>query len=347
MATVHQYQGIPSNNLHILFFGTSSFAVPVLQALMEQDYRLVGVVTTPDEPTGRKQILTASPLKSFFLTHRPPMPLPHSGEKMKEGGQSYDASLLQPRALDANFVSRVRSLQPNLFIVAAYGKILPAGLLALPRCGALNLHPSLLPRWRGPSPIQYTILHGDAETGVTIIEMDKLMDHGPIIAKEKIKMENGKITYPQLHDALAEVGAKLLIETLPRWCAGEITPLPQDDTKATYSKIIKKDDGRIDWSRPAEEIERMVRAFNPWPGAWTVWPSTKKIMRLRIEEACTDAKTQEGPLGMVAHYDHAVLWVKTRKGSLGILKILPEGKKSMSVSAFFRGHANILHANLI
>jgi len=226
--------------------------------------------------------------------------------------------------------------EADLYIVAAYGKIIPKDILDKPGYGALNIHPSLLPRWRGPSPIQYTILNGDNETGVTIIKMDEMMDHGPIVAQQRLTIS--KPVYKELKEQLAKLGAELLLETLPKWIKGEITPIPQEDSQATYSKILKKDDGRINWRKPAEEIERMIRAFNPWPGTWTVWPSSEKICRIRIEEAdIIDADAPYGSPGYVWQTDEHPLLIKTGRHSLSVTKLTLEGKKSTDSQSFLRG----------
>ncbi|MFY9462661.1 MAG: methionyl-tRNA formyltransferase, partial [Candidatus Sungiibacteriota bacterium] len=248
----------------ILFLGTPEFALPALQALIDAGYLIVGVVTQPDEPIGRKQVLTPPPVKVL--------------------AEQYDIPVFQPLRLDArDFADKIP--RPDLFIVAAYGKIIPKAILDIPRFGVINIHPSLLPRWRGPSPIQAAILAGDAATGVTIMKIDEQMDHGALIANYKLQITNYKTTYLELHNQLAEAGAKLLIEILPRWVAGEIAPIAQDETHATYCKLLTKNSGRIDWGKPAEEIERMIRAYHPWPGTWTIWKTEVGDRRIRIEEA--------------------------------------------------------------
>ncbi|QQG45264.1 MAG: methionyl-tRNA formyltransferase [Candidatus Sungiibacteriota bacterium] len=323
-------------NIKIVFWGTPEFALPSLEALIKNGYSVAAVITNPDEPIGRSQIITPPPAKVLAQKHK--------------------IHVFQPEKLNAE-TFRNELPEADLFIVAAYGKIIPKDILEIPRYGALNIHPSLLPRWRGPSPIQYTILHGDKETGVTIIKIDELMDHGPIVANYKLlaslklrrsgQVTNYKITCRELQNKLAEIGAELLIETVPKWIRGEITPMPQDDSQATYSKILKKDDGRINWSRPAEEIERMIRAFNPWPGTWTIWPSREKISRLRIEEA--ETAQDEAPAGTPGFVWQTgqKLFVKTGHQNLEIKKLTLEGKKSLVVQDFLRGHPEIAGEVLI
>lgn len=314
----------------ILFVGTPEFAIPALGALLEHNYHIVAVLTNPDEPAGRHHLLTPPPVKICAQKHNIPV--------------------LQPEKITGNemFKKTLEELNPDITIVAAYGKILPADIINLPKYKTLNIHPSLLPRWRGPSPIQYTILAGDTQTGVTIIQLDETMDHGPIVAQLNLKSKISNLNYQTLHDELAKLGANLLIEILPKWIRGEIISIPQDDTKATFSKKLKKDDGRIDWKKPAQEIERMVRAFNPWPGTWTMWPHDGKIYRIRIEEAAfTNEEISSGSAGYVVATDSHSLCVKTGHGCLEIKKFTLEGKKPMSAEAFLRGYPAIIGTSLI
>lgn len=315
-----------NNNIDLLFFGTPEFALPTLQALVDAGCSVVGVVTQPDEPAGRKRVLAPPPVKVCAARHGIPV--------------------FQPEKLDpARFASEIP--QADLFVVTAYGKIVPREILDIPKYGALNIHPSLLPRWRGPSPIQAAILHGDTETGVTIMKMDEQMDHGPIVARQHATCNMQHAAYPELHNFLAEAGAKLLIDTLPKWIAGAITPMPQDETKATYCKLLTKNDGRIDWTKSAEEIERMIRAFQPWPCSWTLWKSGSGLRRIRIEDA--DWIMDEAPdkiPGLVWQDTARPLLVKSGRGVLAIKKLGIEGKKVMDAVAFLRGCPSIIGAVL-
>ncbi len=319
-------------NIKIVFWGTPEFAIPSLEALIKNGYNIVAVITNPDEPAGRKNIITPPPTKMWAEKNNIPV--------------------FQPPVLKIEN-SKLKIPPADLYIVAAYGKIIPKDILDLPKLGALNIHPSLLPHRRGPSPIQYTILNGDTETGVTIIKMDELMDHGPILAQQELEfsiynLQFTKTTYKNLHDELAKLGAELLIETLPKWITGEIKSIPQNEAQATYSKILKKEDGRIDWSWPAEKIERMVRAFNPWPGVWTILTQDKKNYRLRIEEAEIFAEEPtEGLPGYVWQTPKYPLLVKTGRGNLTVKKIILEGKKSMRAEDFLRGYPQIIGKTLL
>jgi len=315
-------------DVKIIFWGTPEFALPSEEALFKNGYNIAAVVTNPDEPIGRKQILTAPPVKIFAQKHRIPVFQP-------------------PNIKNPNFKKEIP--EAELYIVAAYGKIIPKEILNLPRYGILNIHPSLLPRWRGPSPIQYTILHGDTETGVTIIKMDEWMDHGPAIAASSFQIsDSSKSTYKELHDKLAKLGSELLIDILPKWLKGEITPMPQDDLKATYSKILKKEDGRIKWDRPAEEIERTIRAFNPWPGTWTIWPTGTKIYRIRIEEGeAIEDEPPHGSYGYLWSFNRYPILIKTGKGSLWVKKLTLGGKNLLKAEDFLRGHGQFIGSLLI
>ena len=310
---------IDPKSVKIVFWGTSDFAIPSLRSLIDSGYSVLAVITNPDKPAGRKKILTPPPVKVL--------------------AQKYNIPVLQPVSLSDYGLPPITY---NLFIVAAYGKIIPKEILNLPRYGALNIHPSLLPRWRGSSPIQYTILKGDTETGVTIMIIDERIDHGPIIATSDKQRVTREATNQELHDKLAEIGAKLLLKILPKYLAGEIKPIPQDESKATYSKILTKEDGKIDWSKSAEEIERMVRAFDPWPGAWTTWPSAKKIYRIKIDEAEVAVGGVNGQPCLVG----PDMTVKTGRDSLKINKLTLEGKKTVKVEDFIRGNPDILGAIL-
>jgi len=209
---------------------------------------------------------------------------------------------------------KLKELKPDLVIVASYGKIIPKEILEIPKYGSLNIHPSLLPKYRGPSPIQTAILNGDKETGVTIILMDEKIDHGEIISNSKFLISNKKTTYQELNKKLAELGVKLLIKTIPKWINKEIKTKPQDHSKATYTKILKREDGKIDWSKPGREIERQIRAFNPWPGTFTFIKHKNKTLRIKVLEA------------------------NIKDNKLIIKKLQPEGKKAMSFEEFKRGY---------
>ncbi len=306
----------------IIFWGTSDFAIPTLETLINNGYEIVTVITNPDEPVGRKKIITPPPVKI--------------------AAERYKIPIYQPENLKSYHLPPT-TYPPDLFIVASYGKIIPKSILEMSRLGTLNIHPSLLPRWRGPSPVQYTVLSGDKKTGVTIMKIDELMDHGPIIAtSEKIQVTRNT-KYKELLDQLSQIGAELLIDTLPKYLNGEIKPIPQDHSKATYSKILSKEDGHVDWSKSAEEIDRMVRALNPWPGVWSITDFKRINKRLSIEEAENISEEHSSrQIGFTWQTKPDELCIQTSHGSLKILRLTLEGKKSTSAVDFLRGNKDIL-----
>lgn len=235
----------------IVFFGTPDFVIPVLQSVYDH-FDLVGVVTAPDTIQGRKKVLTPSPIKQFTLLHYPKLPV------------------LTPLQFNSETIQQLYNLKPTLFIVAAYGKIIPQSILDIPKYGSINIHPSLLPKYRGTSPIQNAILNGDDTTGVTVIKMDARMDHGPILAQWE-KPITPEDTFGSLHEALFKEAAEKLPEIISQYVSGEITPQPQDDTQATYCDKITKEDGYFSLDNPPDPVtlDRMIRAYYPWPTAWT------------------------------------------------------------------------------
>jgi methionyl-tRNA formyltransferase len=315
---------------NLIFFGTSDFAVPILEKMVRSGMRPILVVTTPDAPRGRKQILSPPPVKI----------------KAQELG----LELIQPKTLkDQEVISRIASYKPEVGVLAAYGKIIPKALIDVFPKGILNIHPSLLPRWRGPTPIQAALLAGDEKTGVTIILLDEEVDHGPILAQRELPITNyqlPKIDYTTLHNLLAEMGADLLIETLPKWLSGELSPTPQDHSRATFCKKFTFEDGKIDWTKSAEEIDRMIRALNPEPGTYTRFKDkNEKVKILKILAAQPFANSRElenKKVGEIFEHNGNPV-VKCGKGALVLERVQPEGKKSMSGEEFLRGHTYLLN----
>lgn len=340
-----------SVNPSIIFFGTPEFALPALEALIAKKYHIVGVVTNPDEPVGRKHILTPPPVKTFAQRHGIPVFQPEKLNIAQFAGCHADppdgGEASRPPSRKRSFTgvqddNSQKIPSADLFIVAAYGKIIPKAILEIPKYGTLNIHPSLLPRWRGASPIQSAILAGDADTGVTIMQLDELMDHGSIVAQETAHVGDRKVTYPQLHDELAQIGAQLLIKTIPDYISGAIVPIPQHDVSATYCAVLKKEDGRIDWHKSAEEIERMVRAYSPWPTVWTLWPAGDHALRIRIDEAdITSEELPQGSPGLVWQKENALL-VQTSKGSVVINRATLEGKNPLTGAELLHGYPQLV-----
>jgi methionyl-tRNA formyltransferase len=308
--------------------GSDEFSLPVLSALAEAgpgpelatSVEVVGVVTRPDRPAGRGRRLSASPPKAFADRENIPV--------------------LQPeRVRRAEEVDRILALRPDLIVVASFGQILPARLLDEPSFGSLNLHPSLLPRYRGPSPIVAPILAGDGLTGTTLMLMATEMDAGPILRQVATPIGD-KETAGELTTRLAELSARLLLEALPDWVEGRIEPVPQEDEAATYTRILRKEDGEIEWDRSAQEIARMVRAFNPWPSAYTGWEG-RRIRMLRASAA-----DGEGNPGAVARLSGDALEVGTGSGVLRVTELQLAGGRPISAGVLARGHPGIVGARL-
>ncbi len=283
-------------NIKIIFIGTSEFAVPALEKLIKNNYTLLAVITALDKPVGRKQEITPSPIKQIALKYN----LPISSE-----------------------ISKISFSQPDLIVLAAYGQIIPKNILEIPKFGCLNLHPSLLPKYRGPSPIQTAILNNEQETGITIMKMDEKIDHGPIIAQKKITMTPDE-NYQTLEKKLSQLAANFLIEILPQYLQNKIKPQAQDESQASYTKILTREDGQINWQQTAQTIARKIRAFYPWPGAWTDFNEK----RVKILQAKAVDKKQEAT-------------VPAGKGFLLLELVQPAGKKPMTGKEFFRGHPNV------
>lgn len=302
----------------IVFFGTPAFAVPTLNVLLEGPDQVIGVITQPDRKKGRGQKVGFSPVKERVSQYR-------------AGG----IPIFQPeRVKEEAFQEDLKRLAPDLFVVAAYGQILPQSLLEIPKYGAINVHASLLPKYRGAAPIAWAILRGEKATGVTIMKMDKGMDTGDILLQREVIVENGE-TSETLHDKLASIGAQLLLETLAGMKRGAISPIRQDHGQATYAPPLKKEDGRIDWKREAREIDCQVRAFNPWPGAYSsLQGHFLKIFKGEVREGRPGEQA-----GNVLWVGADFIEVGTGKGSFLIREVQLEGKRRMAVREFLAGHA--------
>ncbi len=308
--------------LKIIFCGTPEFAAPSLEALLNSRHQVIAVYTQPDRPAGRGQRLTASPVKQLALNHHLPVYQPESLRDMPEQ-------------------QKLRDLQADLMVVVAYGLLLPKAVLEIPRYGAVNVHPSLLPRWRGSTPIQSTILTGDEITGVSIIQLTPRMDAGPILLQTPYPL-NGKETSGQLHDVLAAQGAQTLLTSLELLAANTLRGISQDEQLATYTRKISKNDAQIDWRLPAAELERSVRAYHPWPVAFTHHEG--KILRIWQAEARPD--NPQWPPGTVAGIEKAGVDIATGEGCLRLLQVQWPGGKPVSVADFIRGQAQHWRAGI-
>jgi len=298
-------------NLRIVFMGSPEFAVPTLNSLAKQ-HNLVGIITQPDRPAGRGRTLTPPPVKILAQDLGLPFFQP--------------IKLRQPEVME-----QLHQWAPDIIVVAAFGQILRKEILDLPPYGCINVHASLLPRWRGAAPINAAILNGDDVTGATIMRMDAGIDTGPILS-QRSELIRPNDTTAILSRRLAEIGARLLIETLPGYLNGEIHPYPQDDTRATYAPMLRKDDGALDFEQTASALERRVRAFQPWPGAYMEWSGNMlKVMSAKVVETADRMFPGERLVynGFPA--------VHTAMGLLVLEEVQPAGKKSMSGKAFLQG----------
>jgi methionyl-tRNA formyltransferase len=298
--------------------GTPDLARTVLAALASAPgIELVGVAAQPDKPSGRNLHLTPPPVKVEALARGIPV--------------------LQPlKARDPEFLARLRELAPDLIVVAAYGQILPQALLDIPRHGCLNVHTSLLPRWRGAAPIQWAIADGDAESGVTIMRMEAGLDTGPMVSEVRTLISDAD-TGQTLHDRLAELGAKLLVETIPGYVSGALVPRPQPAEGATYARKITREDGRLDFGKPARELWRRARAFTPWPGTWCQLPSEPTPKLLKVHALALEESVAGDP-GTVVSTGKDGLVVACGAGGLRLLELQPEGGRRMTAEQFAAGH---------
>lgn len=293
--------------LRIVFAGTPGFAVPALSALHGAGHQIVAVYTQPDRPAGRGRELAASPVKLR--------------------AQQLGLTVEQPASLkNAQAQQRLASFAPDLMVVVAYGLILPQAALNVPRLGCLNIHASLLPRWRGAAPIQRALLAGDSQTGISIMLMDAGLDTGPELLREEVAIA-ARETGGELHDRLAALGASAIVAALAGWASGRLRPQPQPGTGATYAAKIRKEEARIDWTQSAVAIDRQVRAFNPWPVAETCLGGEQ--VRVWLAEPVTGQVTAAGPPGAVLDAPAGRLFVATGEGVLEVLMLQLPGRKAL------------------
>lgn len=308
-----------SMTIRTVFMGTPQFAVTILENLLRSSCQVVAVYTQPDKAAGRGRPIVLPPVKKLALERQIPV------VQLETFGSS-------------EVVKELASFQPELIVVAAFGSILPPEVLSLPKFACLNVHASLLPRHRGPSPVANTILCGEELTGVTIMSMDAGLDTGPILAQEKVGI-SFMDTAGSLSSKLADVGARLLLETLPKWVGGELEPHAQDEAQATYSKLITSKDAEIDWHLSALQLWRTVRAYNPWPSCHT-WCQGK---RLKIHRAIPLDDKANGQIGeVISLAEQPGIGVVTKQGVLGLCQVQAEGKREMPVEEFVRGKRDFI-----
>jgi len=326
------------SKVKIIFFGTPEFANTYLESLLnDSDFEIKAVVTQPDKPAGRNQEITYSPVKQIAIEKNIPV--------------------LQPETLKDNLeiINQLKELGTDLFVVVAYGSIIPQAILDIPKSGVINVHPSLLPKYRGASPIQSALLNGEKKTGITIMLVDSKMDHGPILVQKIIEL-TGEETNDILHEQIANSTGNLLTETIKDYLSGKIKPQEQDHDQATFCKTIDKSEAKIDWSNTAQEIKQKIYAFYPWPGTWTMWnPSSPKgsvrasSKRIKIfppveiieTKNTSFAKTTEVKAGEAFMSDKK-LAISCGQNSLIIYKLQIEGKKEMLAEEFVRGYGSFI-----
>lgn len=317
---------MPSTNKPtLIFFGTPEFSCPALQKLFDNRFKIKAVVTQPDKisPKKKKQV---PPIKTLT--------------------QKLELPLIQERNIknNPNFIQQLKSLKADIYVVVAYGAILTNELLKIPPRGVINMHPSLLPKYRGPSPIQSAILNGDTKTGVTIMLIDDKIDHGPILSQKQSEILP-KETAKTLNKKLAQLGAELLVETLIKYARNEIIPQEQNHKKATFSKLLKREDGEINWKKSAKEIERMVRAYDPWPGTYTFFGKKRlKILQVepydssKITDSILKSKIEKLKPGQFTTDKKQLILAKTGQGLLKILSLQLEGKSVQTAKQFIHGY---------
>lgn len=322
--------------LRIIYMGTPYFAVPALNALVQgsapgvvlpEGYEIVTVVTRPDKPAGRGREIAFSPVKQAALSHGLAVWQPGSFKKQENS-------------------AALAAYSADLYIVAAFGQILPQVVLDQPRYGTLNIHASLLPKYRGPDPIAEAILHGDSETGVSIMLLDAGVDTGPVLLKRSLSLSEDETT-GSLTLKLAEVGAQTLLEALPLWVTSKITPVPQDEQQASHTRMLSKENGKISWDLPATVLARQIRAYMPWPGSYTYWRG--KLLKIISAYAIPIDEPMLGVPGLVClrqDAEHPVLAVVTGSGLLVIKHLQLAGKRAMGAEEFIRGYSQIVGEGL-
>jgi methionyl-tRNA formyltransferase len=301
--------------MRIVFIGTGEIGVPTLRALLNSEHEVVAVVTQPDKRVGREQRIEPPPIKKEVANTRIP--------------------ILQPaRIRDQQATEEIRDIAPDVIVVFAYGQILPRNVLEIPRLACLNLHASVLPRWRGAAPIQAAIAAGDCETGITAMYMDEGLDTGDILLQRSVEILPNE-TAGSLHDRLAQIALQALLESLRLVAAGNAPRIAQDNARATYAPKLKRKHGLIDWSESAEAIERKIRAYNPWPGAFM------KVDHQNLKVFSASVVDLNGQAGDVLRSDEDLI-VATGKGALSLAEVQLEGKRRMSAAEFLRGHRALI-----
>jgi len=309
--------------MRVVFMGTPEFAVPTLQQLLHSEFSVVGVVCQPDRPSGRGKKVQFGPVKTCAMAQAIPV--------------------IQPDKMKAPvFLDTLQSWSPDVIVVAAFGRILPQAILDLPPHGCLNVHGSLLPKYRGAAPIQWAVMNGETETGVTIMVMDAGLDTGAILEQAVLPI-SGEDTAGEVASRMAALGGELLVSTLKKWIAGTVVAQPQNESEATLAPILKKEDGLLDWSQPARVLANRIRGLSPWPGGYTFVNGERwGIWKVQVVEAAGNAglhlNDQHDAPGTIIEVTKRVIKVQTGQGVLGFLEIQPANKKRMAVADYVAGH---------
>ncbi|MEI8343433.1 MAG: methionyl-tRNA formyltransferase [Candidatus Moraniibacteriota bacterium] len=312
----------------VVFMGTSDLSEKILQTLIASDYRIVGVFTKVDKKIGRKQELTSPKVKLLAEKNNLPVFQPDTFKNLSA-------------------VEQLQNLRPELIIVAAYGKILPKAVLEIPNFGCINVHVSLLPKYRGPSPVQNALLNGETETGTTIMLMDEGIDTGAILAQKKISI-SATDTTDTLMQKLAAQGAELLLETLPKWLERKIIPCKQDHNRASFCQMIKRSDGQIAWTDTAETIYNKYRALTPWPGIFTIWNNGRTAIRLKlISIEIEKGFSEKIKLNGEVFKHNSDVAIQTIAGIILVKELQKEGKKTTDISSFINGHPKFIGSVLV
>lgn len=314
---------IDKNKYKLIFIGTPEFAVPSFLSVLKSDkFNVEAVITQPDKKSGRHRKIIKSPIKKL--------------------SQENNIKLYQPNNLSNNeLVSDIKKINPDILLVVAYGKIIPKKILNIPKYGCINIHPSLLPKYRGPSPMQSAILKGDKYSGISIMLMNEKMDAGDILYQKQVNIDNYNIE--KLHDSMSKLAADLIVSVMIKWINNAIKAKTQDDKKATYSKIINKSDGKINWNRSAEEIIRQFRAYHPWPGVYTHLKMKEKKTIVKLINIKINKNKNKLKFGNIFKENNKIL-VATGDGNSIILNELQfEGKKPISSSEFIRGYGKYIN----
>ena len=301
--------------MRIIYMGTPDFAVPTLEALLQSEHEVIAVITQPDKPKGRGKAMQFPPVKQTALKYKVPV--------------------YQPiKVRDPEFISQMAEWKPDAIVVAAFGQLLPKAVLDLPRYGCINVHASLLPKYRGAAPIQWVIIDGEKETGITTMFMDVGLDTGDMLKKAVIPIDE-KETGESLHDKLAALGGPLILETLKELEAGTAVRMKQDDSQSCYAKMLTKSLGNIDWSQSAVQIERLIRGLNAWPSAYTQCQG--KVLKIWSADVLNQ-NIKGAVSGQVVKKDKKTLIVQTGEGCLSLKEVQLQGKKRMEIDVFLRGY---------